>query len=589
MVVDEKDIIIDYISGVSLKATPEEIESVQVFSKILVEDYGYPKTHIQTRPQFRVKSRPSDTKKEYPVDIAVFTDKEKNDSNLEIIVECKKKTRKDGLSQLKNYLTFSTAYLGVWFNGDEKLFLRKYEKDGKVIFAEIPNIPKYGQRIEDVGLFKRKDLKPAINLKSIFKTVRNYLAGNVIGATRDEVLAQQLINLIFCKIYDEKFTKPEDMVKFRSGIDEKPAEVADRIHDLFQLVKKNYDDVLDFNEEITIDSKSLHYVVGELQQFSLMDSNRDAIGDAFEVFIGHALKGGQGQFFTPRNVIKMIIEILDPSINDKILDPACGSGGFLVESLRYIWKKVEIEGRELNWPDYEIEIEKQKVAIKNIRGIDKDYFLSKVAKAYMALLGDGRGGVYCENSLGEFSSWQSKTRNEIKPETLDVIVTNPPFGSKIPITGTELLRQYNFGHIWKYDKKEMNWEKGKLKESESPQILFIERCLQLLKPGGKLGIVLPDGILGNDKLGYIREYLLKNAKLMAVIDVPIETFMPHTSTKTSVIILRKLYVNESNDQNYNVFMAIAETCGHTRRGVLTEDDDILDIPRIYKEWIANNE
>src|SRR5699024_6934179 len=113
---------------------------------------------------------------------------------------------------------------------------------------------------------------------------------------------------------------------------------------------------------------------------------------------------------------------------------------------------------------------------------------------------------------------------------------NPPFGSKIPITGTELLRQYNFGHIWKYDKKEMNWEKGKLKESESPQILFIERCLQLLKPGGKLGIVLPDGILGNDKLGYIREYLLKNAKLMAVIDVPIETFMPHTSTKTSVII-----------------------------------------------------
>src|SRR5699024_8743230 len=198
------------------------------------------------------------------------------------------------------------------------------------------------------------------------------------------------------------------------------------------------------------------------QQFSLMDSSRDAIGDAFEVFIGHALKGGQGQFFTPRNVIKMIIEIIDPSIEDKILDPACGSGGFLVESLRYIWDKVEKDGAELNWPDSEIEIEKQKVAIKNIRGIDKDYFLSKVAKAYMALLGDGRGGVFCENSLGEYSSWHNKTRNEIKPGTLDVIVTNPPFGSKIPITGTETLNQYDFGHVWKHNKKENEWEKGKL-------------------------------------------------------------------------------------------------------------------------------
>src|SRR5699024_8065993 len=304
----EKEFITDFISGRQVRATPEEVEAVQVFSKILVDDYEYPKSRLQTRPEFRVKSRPSDIKKEYPIDIAIFNSDDKNDASLEIIVECKKKNRRDGLSQLKNYMTFSNAYLGVWFNGDEKLFLRKYEKEGKVIFNEIPNIPKYGQRVEDIGLFKRKDLKPAVNLKSIFRTVRNYLAGNVVGATRDEVLAQQLINLIFCKIYDEKFTRPNDMVKFRSGVDESVQEVSTRIHTLFSRVKKNYDDVLDLSEEITLDDKSLHYVVGELQQFSLMDSSRDAIGDAFEVFIGHALKGGQGQFFTPRNVIKMIIE-----------------------------------------------------------------------------------------------------------------------------------------------------------------------------------------------------------------------------------------------------------------------------------------
>jgi type I restriction enzyme M protein len=579
----------DFISGEEVKATPEEVDAVQVFSKILVYDYNYPKDYIQTRPQFRVKLRPSDVKKEYPIDIAVFNSDAKDDDSLKIIVECKKKTRKDGLSQLKNYLTLSRANLGVWFNGDEKLYIRKIERAGRVEFYEIPNIPKFGQRVEDVGLFLRKDLIPAINLKSIFKTIRNYLAANVVGATRDEVLAQQLINIIFCKIYDEKFTKPDEMVTFRSGVDEEPKIVAERIKDLFVKVKNNYTDVLDFGDEITLDDKSLNYVIGELQQYSLMNAHRDAIGDAFEVFIGHALKGGQGQFFTPRNVIKMIVEIVDPSIDDLIIDPACGSGGFLVESLRYVWSKVEKEGKSLNWPNSEIEIEKQKVAIKNFKGIDKDYFLSKVAKAYMALLGDGRGGVFCENSLDNPKSWNRKTQMEVKLGQFNVVMTNPPFGSKIPVRGESILKQYEFAHSWKYDKKAKKWTKGKLKESETPQILFIERCIKLLAPGGKLGIVLPDGILGNDKLGYIRSYLIEKAKILAIIDVPIETFMPHTSTKTSIVILRKLEDGEKLYSDYNVFMAIAETCGHNRRGVITDDDDILKIPNLYKEWVLKND
>src|SRR5690606_31470254 len=126
------------------------------------------------------------------------------------------------------------------------------------------------------------------------------------------------------------------------------------------------------------------------------------------VFIGHALKGGQGQFFTPRNVVKMAIDMLDPDTTDSIIDPACGSGGFLIECLRHLWKKVDETGAKFNWPEREIEIEKQKVAIDKIRGIDKDYFLGKVCKAYMAILGDGRGGVFCENSLDEPKNWHSK-------------------------------------------------------------------------------------------------------------------------------------------------------------------------------------
>lgn len=181
--------IIDYISGVEVITTPEEIEAVQVFSRQLVEDYGYNKDVIQTRPQFRVKVRPSDVKKEYPVDIAVFKNKQKKEDDVYIIVECKKKNRKDGKGQLEDYLRFSKASMGVWFNGEQRLFLRKFEKNGQIIFEEIPNIPIAGQRIEDIGKFRQKDLKPTHNLKAIFKSIRNHLAANTIGATRDEALS----------------------------------------------------------------------------------------------------------------------------------------------------------------------------------------------------------------------------------------------------------------------------------------------------------------------------------------------------------------------------------------------------------------
>ena len=235
--------ISDFVSGLPVRETPEEIEAVQPFSKILVNDYGYPKAHVHTRPQYRVKVRPSDTKKEYPVDIAVFTGSEHTDDNIHIIVECKKKNRKDGRSQLEDYLRFSKAYLGVWFNGEERLYLKKTEVGGKVLFEEIPNIPRYGERVEDVGKFKRCDLRPAENLKPTFRTIRNYLAANAVGITRDEVFAGQIIDIIFCKIYDERFTKPNDTVKFRAGINEKDEAIRKRILDLFEQVKKQYSDM----------------------------------------------------------------------------------------------------------------------------------------------------------------------------------------------------------------------------------------------------------------------------------------------------------------------------------------------------------
>ena len=490
----------DFISGIQVKETPEEIEAVQPFSKILVDDYGYPKENIVTRPQWRVKVRPSDRKKEYPVDIAVFSDSRKDDSSASIIVECKKKTRKDGRSQLEDYLRFSKARFGVWFNGEERLFLLKTEEDGQVKFSEIPNIPRYG--------------------------------------------------------------------------------------------KRQYNDVIEVSDSIQFDAKSLTYVVGELQLYSLQESSRDAVGEAFEIFIGPSLKGGQGQFFTPRNVVNMVIEMLDPSRDDKILDPACGSGGFLVESLRYVWNKVETEGRELGWPVHEIEAEKQKVAIRNFRGIDKDYFLSKVAKAYLAILGDGRGGVHSENSLERWKNWGSSTKEDIRMGEFDMVITNPPFGKKLAIMSTDILEQFDLGYKWKQNDDGV-FEKMTLQDKQPPQILFIERCFDFLKPGGKLGIVLLESIFGMPKYQYVVDYITSKAKILGVVAMPEDLFQPHTHAKCCVVICEKLSENEVGKiiEPYDIFMSDVKWCGHDSRGnpTYTFDEEgkrvlLDDIPKIAAQY-----
>lgn len=577
----------DYISGKSIKDGPEEREAVQVFARMLVEDYGYPREHIQTRPQHRVKVRPSDTKKEYPIDIAVFADGKKNEDDVYIVVECKKKDRKDGKTQLQDYLRFCKAGLGVWFNGNERLFLKKIEKGGKVFFEEIPNIPLFGQRVDDVGMFKRRDLKPATNLKAVFKTMRNFLAANAVGITRDEVFAQQLINLIFCKIYDERFTKPDEMVTFRAGVEEEPKVIKERVTKLFEMVKKQYSDVIAVADSIELDAASLTHVVGALQQYALIECERDAVGEAFETFIGPSLKGPQGQFFTPRNVVKMVVDMVDPQPDEKIIDPACGSGGFLVEALRHVWRTVDERSLALGWPELEIHSEKQKVAIDKLRGIDKDAFLSKVAKAYMAILGDGRGGVFCENSLDQPKNWDRKARESIQMGSFDVVITNPPFGKKLAIEGEEMLRSFELGHVWKSEKGGP-FTKGGLQDKQPPQILFIERCLDLLRDGGRMGIVLLESIFGMPKYRYVVDYINKRARILAIVTLPDDLFQPFTHAKTCVVILEKTPATKP----YPIFMCDVKWCGHDSRGNPTWSvdtngkrvllDEVPDVASLYK-------
>lgn len=580
--------ITDFISGKSVRATSEEIHAVQVFSRILVNDYGYPTSHIRTHPQWRVRVRPSDTQKQYPIDIAVFTHTEHVDENLHIIVECKKPNRRHGRSQLQDYLRLSDAEIGVWFNGKEKLFLKKSESKGRVHFAEIPNIPKFGERLEDIGLYRRRDLKPAHDLKSVFRTVRNYLAANAVGITRDEVFAQQIINLIFCKIYDERFTRPDDMVRFRAGLNEAAADVRSRIEEIFTQVRSQYGDVIEHDDTILLDDASLAYTVGELHLFSLSDANRDVIGEAFETFIGPSLKGGQGQFFTPRNVVNLLVNMVELKRDEKVIDPACGSGGFLIEALREVWQMIQRQGEELSWPDQEIFSEKQKVAIRNIRGIDKDNFLSKVAKAYMAIMGDGRGGVFCENSLDNINNWQPITQQNIHVGAFDVVLTNPPYGKKLKIDDRSILSNYQLGHRWKKKRGEEKYERqDTLLDSQSPQILFIERCLSLLKAGGRAALVVPESMFCNPSHRYVVQYINSIARILVIVSFPEDLFQPYTHTKACGVIIEKTPANANNP--HRIFMAVAKWCGHDSRGLPIPYDDLPQILQNFQDYDFGHE
>lgn len=583
--------IIDYVSQLEVKATPEEVNATQPFSRVLVNDYNYPINTVHTRPQFFVKKSPSDKKGSFPIDIGIFKTSNKKEDELYIVVECKKPTEKDGIRQLKDYMTLSTAEFGVWYNGiDSPVYLRKiFTAKGGIEFERVLNIPKFGEKFEDIGLYKRKDLITPHNLKTIFNSLRNHLAGNAVGTTRDEELAKQLINIVFTKIYDERFTAPDTAVTFRAGIKDSEEEVYERITDLFRSVKEKYKEVIDENDKISLDKSSLYYIVGQLQSYCLIDAERDAIADAFEIFIGNALKGAQGQFFTPRNVVKLMIEILNQSPDEKIIDPACGSGGFIVESLRSIWRKMDLIYSELNWGETAINEERMKVAMSKIYGIEKDSLLAKVAKAYMAILGDGKGGIYCEDSLELPKHWSKITQQNVVLNGFDCLLANPPFGKEIKVKGAEKLSQFDLARKWTYDKGTDTFIKGtSIKPEMPPQILFIERCLELLTDGGRMGIIIPETYFHAPKSQFVMSFMAKH-NIYCILDLPHNTFRPHNNAKCIAIFLEK-----NVEQQDKILMCVAEEMGHDHQGkeiyrwdhaTHQSGDDIWDDTQVIKEEI----
>ena len=430
----------------------------------------------------------------------------------------------------------------------------------------------------------RKDLIEAKDFKQIFKNMRNLLAGNFVGTTRDEKLAEQLIFLLFCKIEDEIKGSPLEPVAFQLKYPDN-SNLLERISNLFNQLKNKYISMFDVHDNLIADEPSLISIVRSIERFSITKASRDVIGDAFEVFLGPSLRGNKGQFFTPKNVVQTMIQILDPKQNERFIDPACGTGGFLIVGLTH-----------------QLREEEKKYHQKSIQlfGIDKDQFLAKITRLYLAILGITGNIIFCENSLNPPSKWSPETSETISLNGFDVVCTNPPFGAKIPIKSEIILENYHLGHKWK-KKPDDSWaETEKLLDKQSPQVLFIERCLEFLRPGGRMGIVLPDGIFGNPSDRYILHYLQHRVIILALISCSHLTFLPHTHTKTSLLFME----NTKPQGDYSFFMAIAENVGHDKNGkplyLMDKKGDYLldslgnkiindDFPKIidnYKEFTA---
>ena len=564
--------LIDYITGEPVRATPEERDAVQVMLRRLVDDFDYPKSHIQSHPQHRVRKSPSDASGSYPVDIAVFSSASKQERELQMIVECKRPDRSDGLAQLQLYMEMSAASIGVWFNGLDHIYLRKVvSADGTRVFQQIPNIPRFGQSIEEIGRHLRRDLLPSRNLKAVFGDLRNHLAGNVAGITRDVALADQVLNIVFCKLYDELNTGPDQVVSFRAAAGDSEQSVADRLRGLFNQVVNKYSDVFDSGTSLDIDTASLAHIVGELQNYSLMDSNRDAVGEAFEVFVGPTLRGAEGQFFTPRNVVKMVVDMLDPRPGETIIDPACGSGGFLIRALEAVWTALDAQGARKGWSDAVLERERREVATRCLRGIDKDTFLAKVTKAYMAIMGDGRGGIFCANSLEPPERWSERHREGIELGAFDIVVTNPPFGSKIKISDKRVIEQFELGRKWAGGRTREPRMTDTLHADRPPQLLFLERCVQLLKPGGRIGIVLPESMVGSPSYRFVMRWLAERMEIRAVVALPEPLFKTSgkggTHTKVCAVVATKKGTEATSlGRHEKLFLSDVRWCGHDSRG-----------------------
>ncbi len=582
--------------------TPEEHVRQRV-ARNLLDGYGYSRSDIEVEFPLKVGSKTGRRKPR--LDLAIFKPGVPHDqAGVFVAIECKREDVKDndikeGTEQLLYYMAASpNCRFGLWV-GSKTLFFEKVknEKTGAFEFPEASDIPKKG--FDTPRPMKHADLVPASeeDLVAAFRRCHNYIYANQ-GLEKEQAF-REFLKLIFSKVYDED--RVSGPVRFYIGNEDRRSEIGQRrlvevVGGLFDEVKRKYKYIFAEHEQVELKPSVLAYVVSELQRYSLTDSPADAKGKAYEELVGTNLLGNRGEYFTPRNVCDMATRMVFATYPEskwtqlKVLDPACGSGGFLVSVVTLLRDTIRASLRE-RYPGDVTQVESEtarilkEVATQNLYGIDFVQVLARAAQMNMVMHGDGSTNIYHADSLLPAGEWPREHHNNpydaVKLGEFDIVVTNPPFSAKSPVDDPHVLAQYEIATE--------AMAKGSRK-SLPPERLFVERCLKFVKPGGRLAIVVPDSILSNPGLVYLRTWILRNTRVLASVSLPALTFAPQTSTKTSVLILQRKSDEEvraesegGSPPDYPVFMATPRAVGHDRRGepvyLRTPEGDTIEYAR----------
>jgi type I restriction enzyme M protein len=460
-----------------------------------------------------------------------------------IVFELKQPNAKKAEEQLKTYLSAEGAEGGVWSNGIQKFILyRPWPKEYITALSDIPNA---NQTWDD--LFEEKRTYDELNDKFDLSFIISRLEEMVLAQAGVNVF-EEVFKLIYSKLYDEdqaKNIRPEKEVHFRQY--KEPKKTYGVVNDnLFMGAIEEWRDIFNPLSKIDLTPEQLQICVPFLEKFKFFGSGREEleiIDRAFEHLIAEVSKGQKGQYFTPRNVIKMCVKMHNPKRDEYIVDPACGSGGFLLHTMYWVWDN-QLKSASLE--------AKRRYANRYLYGIDFDDNMRRISQALMLIAGDGRHNIFKRNSL------DGRDCKAYRYLDFDILMTNPPFAGEITDSG--LLRQYEFAK-----------KNGKLKEKVERHLLFIERSLDALRPGGRMAIVLPQGVFNNTTMEWLRLWLFEKARILAVIGLEGNTFkLPPpakgTGTRTSVLFLQKWPTNQKPLGDYPIFMAVSKKSGKDNSG-----------------------
>ena len=600
-----------YVTSQLRKDTPEE-NVRQRWARSLVEEYGYPKSDLGIEVSLMMgRSRKR-------ADIVVFRhDAKHTQDEAIIIIETKRSDKKPsdaryGEGQLKSYMAASPiCQYGLWV-GQERIAFERESETGQI--SRVGDIPRFGE--DEPARPSHKDLVPAHELKSVFRRCHNYIYANA-GLQKGEAF-HELLKLIFCKTFDEE--EGADELDFAVHPKERTSEsgqrrlLEERLAPLFKKILQRYPFIFEQDERITLDHRVAAYVVNELQYLSLNDTKTDVKGDAYEELVGENLRGDRGEYFTPRNVCDMAVRMvmaLHPSrelTSLKVLDCCCGTGGFLVSWLNNLASLVREQeearytGRSKSTLDAQVRSRIKNACNLNMFGLDINPFLVRTCQMNLVLHGDGASNVVRADSVRSPGEWDDEARRNIPYGNADVVFTNPPFGGNAMIDDAHILDKFELP-LWDTDNK---------RNILPAEQLFVEAALRFARPGGYMAIVLPDGILNNPGLKFIRSWLLQRSRLIASISLPKTTFKASGGVNNPSLLLVKKFTNLEAahaaaglmDSAYEIFMATPRTAGINNRakpvylrhadgreqldraGRKIVDDEISSVPFAFEAWMS---